>query len=140
MAFAGISYLGVLLAAVAGFAFGALWYMALGRSWMAATGKTKEQLMGPDGKPRPLPFVIAGVALIVMAWVLAGMIGHLGPGQVTVWNGLVSGFFAWIGFVATTLTVNHAYQGANRSLTLIDGGHWLGVLLLQGAVIGLVGV
>jgi hypothetical protein len=34
------------------------------------------------------------------------------------------------------MTVNHAFQGAKRSLTLIDGGHWLGVLVLQGAVLG----
>jgi hypothetical protein len=42
--------------------------------------------------------------------------------------------------VITTLAVNHAFQGSKRALTLIDGGHWLGVLLLQGAVIGLMGV
>jgi hypothetical protein len=45
----------------------------------------------------------------------------------------------WLGFVATTLAVNNAFRGATGSLTLIDGGHWLGVLLLQGAVIGWLG-
>ena len=75
-----------------------------------------------------------------MAWVLAGLIGHLGAGQVTVRTGIISGVFCWLGFVVTTLAVNHAYQGARRALTLIDAGHWLGVLLIQGAVIGLMGV
>jgi hypothetical protein len=46
----------------------------------------------------------------------------------------------WLGFVATTLVVNNTFQGAKRSLTYIDSGHWLGVLLLQGAIIGLLGV
>ncbi len=44
-----------------------------------------------------------------MAWVLAGLIGHLGPGQVTVQNGIVSGAFIWLGFVATTIAVNNAF-------------------------------
>ena len=74
-----------------------------------------------------------------MAWVLADVIGYLGPGEVTFRNGVISGAFIWLGFVITTLSVNHAFQGAKRELTLIDGGHWLGVLLLQGSVIGLVG-
>jgi hypothetical protein len=40
------------------------------------------------------------------------------------------------GFVITTMAVNHAFQGARGSLTLLDGGHWLGVLLVQGAILG----
>ena len=76
----------------------------------------------------------------MMAWVLAGIIGHLGTDQVTAMNGLISATFVWFGFVLTSLTVNHRFQGATTSLTLIDGGHWLGVLLVQGLVIGLLGV
>ena len=34
----------------------------------------------------------------------------------------------------------HAFQGARPSLTFIDGGHWLGVLLIQGAILGWWGV
>jgi hypothetical protein len=36
--------------------------------------------------------------------------------------------------------VNHAFGGAKPMLTLIDGGYWLAVLLIQGAVIGAFGV
>jgi hypothetical protein len=138
--FAGISYLAILVAAIASYAFGAVWYMALSKPWLAALGKTAEDLRGPEGKGSATPFVIAFIAQLVMAWVLAGLIGHLGPGQVTPGNGLVSAFFAWFGFVLTSLVTNHAFQGAKRSLTLIDGLHWLGVMLIQGLVIGLFGV
>ena len=44
-----------------------------------------------------------------MAWVLAGGIGHLGPGQVTLKNGVISALFMWVGFVITTLAVNNAF-------------------------------
>lgn len=45
----------------------------------------------------------------------------------------------WVGFVITSMILNHRYQGAPWSLTLIDGGYLLGVLLVQGVVIGLFG-
>jgi hypothetical protein len=70
--------------------------------------------------------------------VLAGVIGHMGT--VTIRNGVISGAFCWLGFVVTTLAVNYAFGGRNPMLTLIDGGHWLGVLLIIGAVIGAFGV
>lgn len=134
MAFAGMDYLAVLVAAVAGFAFGAAWYMTLGRQWMAALGKTKAEL--PVGA---MPFVVAAVAQVVIAFVLTGAMGHLGPGNVTPANGVLSGAILWFGFVLTTMAVNHAFQGARRMQTLIDGLHWLGVLAIQGLVIGLFG-
>lgn len=141
MAFAGINYWAVLAAAVAAWLLGAVYYMALAQRWMAAHGwASKEAMLGPAGKPSPVPFVLSFVAELIMAWVLAGLIGHLGPGQVTLRNGIVSGFFAWLGFVATTLAVNNAYGRRTLNLTLIDAGHWLAVLLLQGAIIGAFGV
>lgn len=138
MEFAGTNYLAILVAAVAAFAFGSVYYMVLAKPWMSAVGKTEEQ-MKADGM-KPSVFIMTFIAQLVMAWVLSGVIGHLGTDQVTVMNGLISAAFIWLGFVATTLVVNHGFQGARRSLTIIDGGHWLGVLLIQGLVIGLFGV
>jgi hypothetical protein len=139
MNFAGMNYLAIVLAAAAGFAFGSVYYMALSGAWLQAVEKTKDQLM-PSGKPKPGPFIVSIAALLVMAWVLAGTIGHLGAGEVTLKNGVISAFFLWLGFVATTLAVNNAFAGRKASLTAIDAGHWLGVLLLQGLIIGVMGV
>jgi Protein of unknown function (DUF1761) len=139
MQFAGLNLFAVVLAAVVSFMFGWLWYGVLFcGQWRAALGKTEEEMKVQGASPAP--FIIAFIAQLIMAWVLAGVIGHLGPGEVTFKNGIISAFFLWLGFVITTLAVNHAFQGMKRSLTLIDGGHWLGVLLLQGGVIGLMGV
>ena len=138
MTFAGINYLAVLIATIAGFAFGAAYYMSLSRPWLAAVGKTKEELAAGGGSP--LPFIISIVALAVMAWVLAGGIAHLGPGQVTLKNGIISALFMWLGFVITTLAVNNAFGQRKAALTVIDGIHWLGVLVIQGAIIGAMGV
>ena len=139
MAFAGVNYLAIALAAAIAFVFGGVWYGILSKPWMAAVGKTEQDIKA-SGTPMAVLFVVTFIAQLVMAWVLAGVIGHLGVGQVTLRNGLITGALAWLGFVATTLVVNHGFQGAKPALTVIDGGHWLGVLLIQGAVIGWMGV
>ena len=101
---------------------------------MAALGMSEQELRGPSGKMSPAPFVVSFVAEVVMALVLSGIIGHVGAA--TVRTGLISGAMCWFGFVATTLVVNNAYAKRRPMLSLIDGGHWLLVLLVQGAVIG----
>lgn len=138
MAIEGINYLAVLAAAVASFVFGAVWYGVLGKQWKAALGLSPEEC-----KDKKMPvglLVLTFVGQLVMAWVLAGVIGHMGEGQVTIMNGLHAAFFAWLGFVATSMIVNYAFQGRKRSLMAIDGAHWLIGLLIQGAIIGAMGI
>jgi hypothetical protein len=139
MMFGGLNHLAVVVAAIASFIFGGLWYGALSKQWMAAANIRKENFQA-KGAAAAIPYTIAFLAQIVMAYVLAGLIGHLGTGQVTLKNSVISAAIVWAGFVLTTLTVNHAFQGAKKELTLIDGGHWLFVLLIQGAVIGWMGI
>ena len=139
MNFAGMNYLAVIAAAVAAWLFGAVWYMALSKPWMAASGwKSEAEMLGPSGKVSPVPFAIAFVAELVMAYFLAGLIAHLG--EVTVGSALITAFFVWLAFVITTLVVNYQFGRRSWMLTAIDGGHWLGALLVMGLVIGLFGI
>ncbi len=135
MDFAGTNYLAIIVAAVLAWLFGAAWYGGLGKPWMKAARIDPSTM-----KMSATPFIVSFVCELIMAWVLAGVIGHLGVGQVTLWNGVVSAFFLWLGFMATTMAVNHRYQAYGWDLTIIDGGHWLGVALIMGAVIGWWGV
>jgi hypothetical protein len=141
MTFTGVNYLAVFIAAIAAWLFGAVWYMALSKPWIAAQGwRGKEDMPKMAGMAAAAPFILSFIADLIMAWVLAGLLGHLGPDQVTIWNGIISGAFVWLGFVVTTVVVNYAYPGRSIALMAIDSGHWLGVLLLMGAIIGAFGV
>ena len=137
MAFAGLNYLAILAAAIGAFVFGSAYYGILGRSWMAALGVADGEA-GP--RMSPTPFIVAFLAELVMAWVLAGVLGHLGPGQVTPKNGAISALFLWVGFVVTTIAVNNSFGRRKLALTIIDSGHWLGVLVVAGLIIGAFGV
>ena len=141
MTFGGLNYLAIVIAAVAAWLSGAVWYTSLSKVWTAALGTTPEKMHEQRNRPGAfLPFIYAFVADLIIAWVLAGILGHLGPGQVTLLNGVVSGAFCWFGFVITTLAVNNGFAQRDPRLILIDGGAWLVVLVLTGAIIGAMGV
>lgn len=131
-----VSYPMILVATVASFLFGAAWYGAFSRQWLAALGKSDEELKASAGFLTPM--IVTFVAELIMAWVLTGVLAHLLKGGVAISarNGLLAAAILWLGFIATTLASNHAFQGERRQLTLIDAGHWLGVLLIQGAILG----
>jgi Protein of unknown function (DUF1761) len=134
-----MNYLAIVIAAGAAWLAGAGWYMALAKPWMAALGTTPEKMEELRRRPGAfLPFVYAFVAELVMAWILAGLLGHIGA--LTVRGGIISAAFCWAGFVITTMVVNNGFAHSDARLLLIDGGHWLMVLLLMGAIIGAMGI
>lgn len=130
-----VNYLAILIAALAGFGLGMIWYKVLSKPWLEAVGETKGEI---ERRGLVLPFLTSFVALLVMAWMLAGIMAHMG--QVTVRGGLLTSFLVWLGFVITIIGVSHAFTGAKPRLTLIDGGYWLAALLIMGAIIGAFGV
>jgi hypothetical protein len=48
--------------------------------------------------------------------------------------------FLWLGFVVTTIAVNNGFAGRKPALTDIESLHWLGVLVVEGLIIGAFGV
>jgi hypothetical protein len=133
MTFTPVPFWAILAAAVVAWLFGAAYYGALSKPWLRAVGIPMEQ-MKRTGVAAALPFVLSFLAELLMAYVLAGLIGHVGATSLR--GGAISGLFVWAGFVATTIAVNNAYPGRPWLLTLIDAGHWLGVLVVMGGVMG----
>ncbi|RWE24263.1 MAG: DUF1761 domain-containing protein [Mesorhizobium sp.] len=131
MDFSTVNWLAVIVAAVAAWLFGAAWYMGLSKPWLKAAK------LDPAAMRRSFaPFIISFIAELIMALIMTLVIGAITGGEPNPVAGVIFGFILWLGFVATTLSVNHRYQGFGWDLTLIDAGHWLGVLLIIGVVIG----
>jgi hypothetical protein len=132
-----VNWIAVLIAAVASNALGFGWYMSLAKQWLGAQGKTSEQALGAAGGS-VTPFIWSAACQLVMAYFLAVLTPQL-FGATTVSSGVLTGIEMWVGFIATSMILNHRYQGQKWALTLIDGGYLLGVLILQGIIIGLFG-
>jgi Protein of unknown function (DUF1761) len=138
MTFSTVNYLAIAIAAVIAWLASAAWYMSLSKPYTAALGKTSQQMA--EDRKKPGPYVYALVGNLIIGWMLAGLLGHLGAGQVTLRNGIISAAFIWFGFILTTMTVNFSFSGRDKQLLAIDVGNWLIVLLVIGAVIGAMGV
>lgn len=137
----GINDVAVLAAAIASFLFGGIWYGAFSRRALARSAEADQpQPRLPRFGVDAVPLIVTFFALLVMAYVLAGAVGLFGAGEVTVRNGVVSALLAWAGFVMTSLVVGRMVEGVSGGFaTFVDAGHWLGVLVTQGAVIGWLG-
>jgi hypothetical protein len=138
MNFASVNLLSILIAAVAAWIFGGIYYTALSKPWLTAQGKTLEQCKaeqaGKSGAAKAAPFILVFVGELIMAWVLYGIMVHLN--MFTLRAGIISGALCWFGFVLTTITTNNAFCGRKPMLTVIDGAAWLGALIIIGAILG----
>jgi hypothetical protein len=124
-----MEFLNVIAAAVAAFAFGAVWYIAMSRPWMAASGVTEEQQKASG----PMPFVVGLLAMVLVA----GMMRHLlGSAGVTgVGGGAIAGFGIGAFLITPWVAMNYAFALRKPSLTLIDGVNSVVGCTIMGAVL-----
>ncbi len=132
MDFSNINLLAVILSAVAGFAFGAVYYTALGKVWMDAVGLTEEQIKKDRSA---IPFMTSFVSLLVLAVVLSWNFGQQVGDALTMGASVGTAVLLWLGLIVTSVATNNAFQGAKAKLTVVDSIHWLGVVVVQALVI-----
>ena len=136
----GVSLVTILVATLASWIFGAVFYGTLAKQWMAAAGLTEDDVKGPNGRPSPVPYVISIILEFVIAYCFAMLLIHIAKDGFTTMQAVYGAILVWFGFIFTTQCINHRYSMKPWSLTLIDSAHWLGVLVVQAIVIGLMGL
>lgn len=127
-----VNYLAVLLAGVAAMFVGFLWYgkMLFGASWMKLTGVTMEDAKKGN---MPLLYGLMFAGALLEAYVLSHFVHY--AGAFTLFNGMKTGAWAWLGFVAPVMMGNYMFAGKPMKLFYIDAGYALVNLLIMGAII-----
>jgi hypothetical protein len=129
-----LNWLAVLLAFLSSMVIGFVWYMpaVLGRRWMAAIGKTEEDLKNISGGAGIWVPMMAAAALTAV--LLAVLISKLGLD-----NAVAGGWFALVlalVFRAGGHLIHNGFAGRPAAVTLIDSGHDLLAMTVAGAIIG----
>ena len=121
--------LNVLAAALAAFAFGAVWYMSMSKPWMAAADVSEEQQRSGG----PMPFVIGLVAMLLVA----GMMRHLlaASGVTSVGGGAVAGLGVGAFLITPWVAMNYGFAMRKPALTVIDGVNSVVGCTIMGAVL-----
>lgn len=117
-AFGDVNYLAVLVAAVAYFVLGAIWYIppVMGNAWQRAGG-----IEVAEGGPNPILFVGTLVAYVVAG--LATAVLAVGTGTDTVAEGALLGLIVGIGYAFTAAAVSALYDRKPQPMAwwLING-------------------
>lgn len=130
---ADINYWAVLVSALAFMVLGAIYYMpsVLGNAWTQAIGKTPEQLKAEAASAKG--YILTMIGALVASYVMAHFVDYAQAGD---WSeGLTVGFWAWLGFVATTSLANTVFAGRSTKLYLLDNGYHLLTFLVAGAIL-----
>jgi hypothetical protein len=126
------NYLAVVVAAIAYFVLGGLWYGVLfNKPWMALEQMTveKTQTMSPV-----LPYIVSFVLELLIAYSLA---------QLCIWRsantagrGASVGVLVWIGFIGPITFMTYMFEMRPRTLFAINEFYPLAGLVLMGAILG----
>lgn len=127
------NHLAVIVSALIFFGIGAGWYNAFATPWLAGIGKTMEDMMRQNGGS-PLPYVVGFIAILVMCYTLAWLIGRLGAQSAGA--GARTGAVVALGFIAAMLALNYGFEARSTTLWLINAGYALVGLVVAGAIIG----
>lgn len=124
--------LNTLVATIAAFALGALWYGKLAEPWMEAVGAPRDADGNHQLEQSPKLLALGFLCQLLVA----GMMRHVfaSSGVDTLMNGLVSGIGIGLFFISPWIALNNLYSMRPFKLTLIDGGY----ATLACAVMGLV--
>ena len=78
--------------------------------------------------------VIMFVSILVMAYILDYFLGALNVSDAI--GGAFVGFMAWIGFLVTSMLGSVLWNGKPFALYMINVAHYLVVLIVMGAILG----
>jgi len=126
------NYLAVIVAAIAYWLLGAIWYgVVFGEAWMALEHMTPEQARSMNPV---LPYVITLVLNVLIAYALA---------QICIWRnadtlgrGASVGVLLWIGFVGPVTFTTYMYEMRPKELYAINQFFPLAGFVLMGAILG----
>ena len=125
------NYAAIVVAAVAYWLLGAVWYGALfSKPWMALEHVTEEQAKTAGF----LPYIVSFVLNLLIAYMLSQIIhwrNAYTPGR-----GAAIGAILWIGFVGPITFTTYMYEMRPKELFAINQFYPLAGLMLMGAILG----
>jgi hypothetical protein len=135
MDFSTINYASVVLAALAAYVVGVVYYAVVGGVVARGDGRS-------GGVGSQVVIFVAELVLALILFVVLNDITFAGSfsDDFDHKSGIAWALILWAGLVAMPLVVSHRRQGAGWVLTVVDAIHWLIVLVVMGAIIGWFGV
>jgi len=136
-----INYLAVLIAAIAFFVVGALWYndALFGKVWRASMGKTDAEFEKDRANTNMAKsFGLMFFSSLLMAYVTAHLVDLMAvvyPEAGKISLGLMTGFWIWLGYIASYVLTAIAFEDRPWKYYFINTGYWLIGALMMGVIL-----
>ena len=126
-----VNYLAVVVAALANYVIGVIWYALLFRkAWRRLSGAS-------EMKVSAVSVIVALVGAFLMSWVLAHAIVFAGSFMKVsgVGAGVEAAVFNWLGFIAPATIAVVIYEKKPFGFWLLNNAYWLVSLLVMGIIL-----
>jgi hypothetical protein len=126
-----INWWATLVAIVAAFAIGSLWYSSLmfGKIWQREVKLSDEEMSSTN------MVAIFGTTIIMAAIAAVLFAAHLGPDP-ELGDSVVFGLIVGVGWIATSFATGYLFERRSFTLWLINSGYNVALFLAFGLIIG----
>jgi len=136
-ALSDVNALAVVVAALAAFAVGSVWYspVLFSKPWMKELG-LKKDFMSDEGAKKDLPKLLAVdmVLTVMLSLGLAMLLNLLAVSGL--WHGVAVGAFVIVFFSAMTTGINYVFEKRSFKLFAINAGYALVMGVIIGGILG----
>ena len=126
-----MGFISVIIAAVAAWIFGAIWYGIIGKQWMAASGLTEETI----DRKNPAPYVVSFLCAVVVAGMFRHVLATSGVEGVGAYA--LTGFGLGLFVAAPWIATNVMFSQRDRNLIWMAGAYPTIGMTLMGIVFAL---
>lgn len=129
-----INYLAVIVAAIIHFMVGGLWYGVLfGNKFIELIGWSPEKLQQVGSQNHTKEYLFAFATSFVLVYILAHFVQYTKAKGAL--DGMQTGFWLWLGFIATTQLATVIFEQRSFGLYLLNVGYQFVACLLTGALL-----
>lgn len=127
-----INWWAIIVAALVNMVVGTVWYSkgVFGETW-AKLANMKMSDMGKNAGVYAYPLVLVGS--LVQAYILRHFVVYAGANTIS--EGVMTGLWLWLGFVAIASGVHAIFEGRPGKLWAINAAYFFVVLAVNGAIL-----
>lgn len=130
-----VNWVAIVAAVIVNMVVGFIWYSPalFAKEWAKLTGRKMNE-MGDGTKG----YILTTAGAFVQAYILLHFVAFAAYFYPTYSNmsvGIMTAFWAWLGFVAIPQGVNMVFAGTRKKLWAINTGYFLVVLLINGVLL-----
>ncbi|HEY3037364.1 MAG TPA: DUF1761 domain-containing protein [Pyrinomonadaceae bacterium] len=132
-----IKYPAVIVATLAHYLLGGLWYSPLlfGNKFLQIIGWPPEKLAEMEKQSPAKELAIAFVTSLVLVYILAHFVQY--TKAKTAWGGIQTAFWLWLGFIVTTQLATVIFEQRPLGLYLINIGYQLVGCAIAGMILAI---